>query len=104
LTKTIVFCNIESFSHRREVGKMLKQETRPEVELTEEQAVKCRHYWKIEPALAPVSHGKCRTCGVEKDFQNYLEEAPWGEWTSPSKGGVKDIISSLDISEDEGMD
>ena len=83
---------------------MLKQENRPGVESKERQAISCRHHWEIEPAIAPISHGKCRTCGIEKDFQNYLEETPWGEWSSPSKGGVKEIISSLDISEDEGMD
>ena len=81
---------------------MLKQEYRPDVK--EEQAVECHHHWIIEPTSGPISYGKCRICGAKKEFKNYLDEAPWSEWTSPTKGGVNDLLASFSIPDDDGMD
>lgn len=44
----------------------------------------CRHHWIIDSAVGPVSKGRCRTCGVEKEFRNYIETVPWGEDTTLS--------------------
>ena len=37
----------------------------------------CQHHWVIAKPSGPVSRGKCRVCGEEKDFQNFMENAPW---------------------------
>jgi hypothetical protein len=50
---------------------------------TETAAQECRHHWVIDSAKGPVSSGKCRACGLEKQFKNYLEATPWGEDPSP---------------------
>lgn len=50
---------------------------------TESAALECRHHWVIDSALGPVSKGRCRNCGIEKEFKNYLEATPWGEDLSP---------------------
>lgn len=32
----------------------------------------CCHYWLIESAAGPISHGVCRLCGMKRNFDNYL--------------------------------
>ncbi len=35
----------------------------------------CIHHWLIEAPNGPVAHGRCKLCGVERDFDNsYLFE------------------------------
>ncbi len=43
----------------------------------------CRHHWVIESASGPTSPGRCRNCGAQKEFKNYIEAVPWGEETRP---------------------
>ena len=31
----------------------------------------CKHHWEIESPAGPSSHGVCRLCGDEKDFDNW---------------------------------
>ncbi len=50
---------------------------------SESTASECRHHWVIDSARGPVSRGNCVTCGIEKEFKNYLEATPWGEDPSP---------------------
>jgi hypothetical protein len=35
----------------------------------------CVHHWIIDCADGPVSVGKCKHCGMVKEFHNNLEEA-----------------------------
>lgn len=37
----------------------------------------CAHHWVIETPSGPLSKGVCRICGMEKKFQNYLENSVW---------------------------
>ncbi len=37
---------------------------------------RCLHHWIIDVANGPVSKGKCRLCGEEREFSNYTD--PWG--------------------------
>ncbi len=46
-----------------------------------EGTVGCQHHWIIPAPAGPVSVGTCRSCGDEREFQNYIE----GGWT-PAKG------------------
>jgi hypothetical protein len=34
----------------------------------------CRHFWVIEVANGPMSGGKCKYCGVKKEFFNAFPE------------------------------
>jgi hypothetical protein len=34
----------------------------------------CRHFWVIESANGPMSRGKCKYCGVKKEFYNAFPE------------------------------
>ena len=38
----------------------------------------CVHFWLIEPANGPKSHGRCRLCGVERDFLNWIPDVAAG--------------------------
>jgi len=35
----------------------------------------CHHYWMIETAEGPTSKGRCKFCGEEREFYNYLRNA-----------------------------
>ena len=38
----------------------------------------CAHHWIIGDADGPTSSGKCKLCGVQRDFMNYFEGSTWG--------------------------
>lgn len=38
----------------------------------------CSHHWVIGYPDGPISSGRCRVCGAEKDFMNYFEGSAWG--------------------------
>ncbi len=38
----------------------------------------CEHHWVIDKPAGPTSRGTCRSCGEERDFQNYIEGTGWG--------------------------
>ncbi len=42
----------------------------------------CPQHWIIETSEGPVSMGKCRMCGEEKEFSNSVET--YGGWTNRS--------------------
>ncbi len=37
----------------------------------------CRHHWIIETPHGPTSHGVCRLCGAERDFENSAHDYIW---------------------------
>ena len=37
----------------------------------------CRHHWVIETPNGAVSSGRCKRCGVGKEFRNSTEDAMW---------------------------
>ncbi len=47
-------------------------------------AVVCTHHWIIEKPEGPVSVGKCRMCGEEREFSNSVDT--YGGWNPPNKG------------------
>jgi len=81
--------------------KMVVQHT--ETTETRETTAECRHHWEIEPASNPVSMGKCRRCGLEKEFKNYLEETPWGEEVPPPRVAPETPFP-IAVSDDEEME
>ncbi|MBM4463681.1 MAG: hypothetical protein FJ012_10220 [Chloroflexi bacterium] len=34
----------------------------------------CQHYWVIATVKGPVSEGRCKFCGSQKEFKNYLQD------------------------------
>tara|TARA_B100000941_G_scaffold49871_1_gene31653 strand:- start:205 stop:432 length:228 start_codon:yes stop_codon:yes gene_type:complete len=47
-------------------------------------------HWVIEPPNGPVSMGKCKKCGTQKEFKNSFEYNTWhGERPSKDKDNVK---------------
>ncbi len=46
--------------------------------------VVCTHPWIIATPDGPVSKGRCRLCGEEKEFTNTVET--WGGWNPQNKG------------------
>ena len=61
------------------------------VERAEESGSLCRHYWVIDSAGGPTSKGVCRVCGAQRQFKNYLEDAPWDD----EKPAARDQIASV---------
>ena len=41
--------------------------------------IHCSHHWIIETPKGPVSNGRCKLCGEEKEFSNSVETR--GGWT-----------------------
>jgi len=37
----------------------------------------CRHHWVIETPNGAVSSGRCKRCGVHKEFRNSAEDPLW---------------------------
>jgi len=37
----------------------------------------CRHHWVIETPNGSVSGGRCKRCGVEREFRNSTEDMMW---------------------------
>jgi hypothetical protein len=37
----------------------------------------CRHHWVIETPNGALSSGRCKRCGVAREFRNSSEEALW---------------------------
>lgn len=37
----------------------------------------CRHHWVIESPQGATSHGICKVCGEERDFQNSATDTLW---------------------------
>ncbi len=37
----------------------------------------CRHHWVIETPNGALSSGRCKCCGVAREFRNSSEEALW---------------------------
>ncbi len=74
-----------------------------EVEAQEQTTTTCRHYWVIQPATGPVSPGVCQSCGLAKDFNNYIVAASvWGDDKSGGKSwGRKSAVSEPVASEEE---
>ncbi|MSQ22352.1 MAG: hypothetical protein EXR53_03460 [Dehalococcoidia bacterium] len=71
---------------------------------TEEKVVLCRHYWIIDSAGGPTSKGVCRTCGVQRQFKNYLEDAPWDDEKPAARDQIASVVSparSSDTLEEE---
>jgi hypothetical protein len=51
-------------------------------EKTNDSIIKCSDkdencYWIIDPPNGPVSSGKCKNCGTEKEFKNSFEYNTW---------------------------
>ncbi len=37
----------------------------------------CQHHWVIDTPNGSVSGGRCKRCGVSKDFRNSTEDLMW---------------------------
>ncbi len=73
-------------------------------ERAEEKGVLCRHYWVIDSAGGPTSKGVCRVCGVQRQFKNYLEDAPWDDEKPAARDQIASVVSparSSDTLEEE---
>ncbi|MFH1140799.1 MAG: hypothetical protein V1724_03815 [Chloroflexota bacterium] len=69
------------------------------VERAEENVVLCRHYWVIDSAGGPTSKGVCRLCGVQRQFKNYLEDAPWDNEKPAARDQIASVVSSANASD-----
>ena len=81
-----------------------KATTTPTVEVENPQ--QCRHHWVIQPAMGPVSQGVCQLCGEDREFQNYVEAASWGNSKHADRAneagkGVMPLTNSADPDDEE---
>ena len=60
--------------------------TTPSSEL--ESVPQCRHHWVIQPATGPMSLGICQSCGMAREFKNYVEAAAWGDSRQASRANA----------------
>lgn len=50
------------------------QQTSPDMET--DQSL-CQHHWVIETPNGSLSNGRCKLCGVARDFRNSSEDLMW---------------------------
>ena len=48
----------------------------------------CAHHWIIEEAHGPTSRGKCKKCGLQRDFLNNPEDARIGQEAEPRREAI----------------
>lgn len=41
------------------------------------QSAMCRHHWVIDTPNGALSPGRCKRCGVEREFRNSSEDMVW---------------------------
>lgn len=56
----------------------------------------CQHHWLIERPNGPVSRGTCRASGEEREFQNYVDAAPFGQLYLERVAGNSGLSSEMD--------
>ncbi len=58
----------------------------------------CPHYWVIESANGPTSHGICKICGEKREFRN-----SWYEFVAAKKHGADspEIAKAVDEAEED---
>lgn len=54
------------------------------------------HHWMIDEANGPQSEGRCKRCGAEKAFKNWLEASDF--ITSEERRRLASSIASFDYS------
>ncbi|MDO8751199.1 MAG: hypothetical protein Q7K03_08665 [Dehalococcoidia bacterium] len=69
------------------------------VERGEEKGVLCHHYWVIDSAGGPTSKGVCRLCGAQRQFKNYLEDAPWDDEKPAARDQIASVVSPAKASD-----
>ncbi len=62
-----------------------------------ENVPQCRHHWVIQPATGPMSLGICQSCGMAREFKNYVEAAAWGDsrQTARSSTAASEAVSRV---------
>ena len=61
----------------------------------------CHHYWLIEIAKGPKSKGRCKHCGVKREFMNYLSEDYC--WEGRTKEKAEPLLSPMQDVEMSGV-
>lgn len=64
----------------------------------------CSHYWVIQPATGPVSQGLCQTCGLTREFKNYIEAFTWGEDRASGRPKKRTLAEGEDEAEERLLD
>lgn len=61
---------------------------RVDKEPADKSSLTCHHYWLIGKATGPTSRGKCKYCGVRRDFSNFIPDLRWdmGVFSKPEAG------------------
>jgi len=58
--------------------------------------LQCTHHWVIETPSGPASLGYCKVCGIEKEFQNFIENNPyWEEDTESGQAQSNQVLRSV---------
>ncbi len=65
----------------------------------EEKRSLCRHYWVIDSAGGPTSKGVCRVCGAQRQFKNYLEDAPWDDEKPVARDQIASVVTPAKASD-----
>ena len=48
----------------------------------------CAHHWVIETPAGPLSHGRCKLCGQDREFRNSPDNAFYWEDDASRKAGA----------------
>lgn len=70
------------------MGKTAVKERKPEPETA---TVECRHHWIIESPRGAISRGRCKRCGMERDFRNSANDYIWDDDSGSGYGGIGSV-------------
>ena len=89
------------------MGKTAVKERRTETRSSARMQAQCIHHWLIESPRGALSKGRCKLCGLERDFRNSSNDYIWDDDSSSgsglgSLGGVKSS-SRPRLDDEDGM-
>ena len=57
-------------------------------------AITCAHHWVIDTPAGPVSHGRCKLCGEDREFRNSPDNAFYWEDDASRKAASRDTSTA----------
>ena len=54
----------------------------------------CAHHWVIETPVGPLSHGRCKLCGQDREFRNSPDNAFYWEDDASRKAAAASGVST----------
>src|SRR3989442_14870591 len=65
------------------------------------EAPTCQHHWLIETPRGAMSHGRCKSCGEEREFRNSANDYVWEDESGSGYNAWRGVRSEPTRADDE---